>query len=36
MNMYIGQGRGGRFDIVKNLGAMEPQERPVNTPVATA
>ena len=36
MNMYIGQGRNGRFEIVKNLGAMDPQERLVNTPVATA
>ena len=36
MNMYIGQGRDGRFEIVKNLGAMDPQERLVNTPVAAA
>ena len=27
MNMYIAQARGGRFEIVKNLGAIDPQER---------
>ena len=27
MNMYIGQARGGRFEIVESLGAMDPQER---------
>ncbi|MGA8259922.1 MAG: substrate-binding protein [Arenicellales bacterium] len=26
MNMYIGQARGGRFDIVENLGVMDPKE----------
>jgi hypothetical protein len=36
MSMYIGQARGGRFEIVENLGAMDPQERLVNTPVAAA
>jgi branched-chain amino acid transport system substrate-binding protein len=29
MNMYIAQSRGGRFTLVKNLGAIEPHERPV-------
>jgi branched-chain amino acid transport system substrate-binding protein len=33
MNMYIGQARGGRFDILKNLGAIDPQEQIVATPV---
>ncbi len=32
MNMYIGQARGGRFEIVADLGAIDPQERPVGTP----
>ena len=36
MNMYIGQARGGRFEIVESLGAMDPQERLVDTPVLTA
>jgi ABC-type branched-subunit amino acid transport system substrate-binding protein len=29
MNMYIAQARGGRFEIVKNLGAIDPQEKAV-------
>lgn len=32
MNMYIAQARGGRFEIVKSLGALEPQEAIVETP----
>jgi ABC-type branched-subunit amino acid transport system substrate-binding protein len=33
MNMYIAQARNGRFEIVENLGAIDPQERLVGTPV---
>ena len=36
MSMYIGQARGGRFEIVESLGAMDPQERLVDTRVLTA
>ena len=36
MNMYIAQARGGRFEIVENLGVIEPQERLVGAPVLTA
>ena len=36
MSMYIGQARGGRFEIVESLGAMDPQERLVDTQVLTA
>jgi branched-chain amino acid transport system substrate-binding protein len=36
LNMYIAQARGGRFEIVENLGAIDPQERLVGTPVLTA
>jgi branched-chain amino acid transport system substrate-binding protein len=36
MNMYIGQARGGRFEIVQSLGPMDPQERLVGAPVLTA
>ena len=32
MNMYIARSRGGRFEIVERLGAIDPQERPVGTP----
>src|ERR671934_1169782 len=32
MNMYIAQARDGRFEIVENLGAIDPQESPVATP----
>jgi branched-chain amino acid transport system substrate-binding protein len=35
LNMYIGQARSGRFDIVENLGPIDPQERLVGTPVLT-
>jgi ABC-type branched-subunit amino acid transport system substrate-binding protein len=35
MNMYIAQARNGRFEVVESLGAIEPQERPVRTPVPT-
>jgi ABC-type branched-subunit amino acid transport system substrate-binding protein len=36
MNMYIAQARGGRFEIVESLGAIDPQERQVGTPALTA
>jgi ABC-type branched-subunit amino acid transport system substrate-binding protein len=36
MNMYIAQARGGRFEIVENLGAIDPQERLVETPALAA
>jgi ABC-type branched-subunit amino acid transport system substrate-binding protein len=32
LNMYIAQARSGRFEIVENLGAIDPQERPVGAP----
>ena len=32
MNMYIAQARSGRFEIVKSLGALDPQEPIVETP----
>jgi ABC-type branched-subunit amino acid transport system substrate-binding protein len=32
MNMYIAQARGGRFQIVKNLGAIDPKEALVAVP----
>lgn len=35
LNMYIAQVRNGRFEIVENLGAIDPQERPVDIPVLT-
>ena len=35
MNMYIAQARGGRFEVVEDLGAIDPQERLVETPVTT-
>jgi branched-chain amino acid transport system substrate-binding protein len=35
MSMYIAQSRSGRFEIVENLGAIDPQERLVGAP-ATA
>jgi len=31
LNMYIAQARGGRFEIVESLGAIDPQERLVGT-----
>jgi branched-chain amino acid transport system substrate-binding protein len=36
MNMYIAQARDGHFQIVESLGAIDPQERLVGTPVLTA
>ncbi len=36
MHMYIAQARGGRFEVVESLGAIDPQERQVGTPVLTA
>ena len=36
MNMYIAQARDGRFEVVESLGAIDPQERLVGTPVLTA
>jgi branched-chain amino acid transport system substrate-binding protein len=36
MNMYIAQARSGRFEIVESLGAIDPQERLVETPALTA
>jgi ABC-type branched-subunit amino acid transport system substrate-binding protein len=35
LNMYIAQARDGRFEIVENLGAIDPQEQPVDAPVLT-
>jgi urea transport system substrate-binding protein len=32
LNMYIAQARSGKFEIVKSLGAIDPQERPVEAP----
>jgi branched-chain amino acid transport system substrate-binding protein len=34
LNMYIAQASGGRFKIVKNLGVIDPNERPVEERVA--
>jgi urea transport system substrate-binding protein len=36
LNMYIAQARGGRFEIVESLGAIDPQERLVAAPALTA
>jgi hypothetical protein len=36
MNMYIAQAQGGRFEIVEHLGAIDPQERPVEAPALVA
>jgi ABC-type branched-subunit amino acid transport system substrate-binding protein len=36
MNMYIAQARDGRFEVVESLGAIDPQERLVGTPVLSA
>jgi hypothetical protein len=36
MRMYIAQARAGRFEIVESLGAIDPQERLVGTPVLSA
>jgi len=35
MNMYIGQARNGRIEVVESLGAIDPQERLVDAPVLT-
>ena len=35
LNMYIAQARGGRFEVVESLGAIDPQERPVDVPAPT-
>ena len=36
MNMYIARARSGRFQVVKNLGAIDPQEQLVAEATATA
>ena len=36
MHMFIGQARGGRFEVVETLGAIAPQERLVASPTLTA
>jgi len=36
MHMYIGQARNGRFEVVEELGAIDPQERLVASPALTA
>jgi urea transport system substrate-binding protein len=36
LNMYIAQARGGSFEIVENLGPIDPQERIVGTPVLSS
>jgi branched-chain amino acid transport system substrate-binding protein len=36
MNMYIAQASGGRFEVVKALGAIDPQERPVTAATGAA
>jgi len=36
MHMYIGQARGGRFEVVETLGAVDPQERLVASPALSA
>jgi branched-chain amino acid transport system substrate-binding protein len=36
LHMYIAQARGGRFDIVESLGAIDPQEREVEIPALIA
>jgi branched-chain amino acid transport system substrate-binding protein len=35
LQMYIAQARGGRFQIVERLGAIDPREAPVATPALT-
>jgi len=35
LNMYISRARGGRFEIVQDLGPIDPQERVVDAPVLT-
>jgi urea transport system substrate-binding protein len=36
MSMYIAQARDGRLELVKSLGAMDPQEQLVGSPIAIA
>jgi branched-chain amino acid transport system substrate-binding protein len=36
LNMYIAQARSGHFEIVENLGAIDPQERLVDMPVSVS
>jgi branched-chain amino acid transport system substrate-binding protein len=36
LTMYIAQARNGRFEVVENLGAIDPQESLVGTPALTA
>ena len=36
MNMYIAHARSGRFEVVKALGAIEPQEREVTAEIGAA
>jgi branched-chain amino acid transport system substrate-binding protein len=36
MNMYIARARDGRFEIVEDLGAIDPQERLVGAAALTA
>jgi ABC-type branched-subunit amino acid transport system substrate-binding protein len=36
MNMYIAQARKGRFEIVSELGSIDPQERVTGAPILTA
>jgi branched-chain amino acid transport system substrate-binding protein len=36
LTMYIAQAREGRFEVVENLGPIDPQERIVDTPVSVA
>lgn len=33
LNMYIVQARNGRFEVVEDLGAIDPQERAVELPI---
>jgi branched-chain amino acid transport system substrate-binding protein len=35
LNMYIAQAHDGRFEVVERLGAIDPQERRIDTPVPT-
>jgi len=35
MNMYIARARAGRFELVESLGAIDPQEQPVDAPLLT-
>ena len=35
LNMYIAQARDGRFEVVENLGAIDPKEALVGTQILT-